>query len=41
MDAMRPAGVTNRVSRIAVPNEAFASDADAEAEAPAVDRVMA
>lgn len=48
MDDLRPAGVTNHVSRIAVPNQSFHTDADAEAivEAtyddlmPAIDRVM-
>jgi len=49
MDDMRPPGVTNHLSRIAVPNQSFHSDADAAAivEAtwpdlhPALDRVMA
>ena len=30
-DDMRPAGVTNHVARIHVPNQTFESDADAEA----------
>lgn len=49
MDDMRPAGVTNHVSRIDVPNQAFTSNDDARAivEAtwadllPALDRLMA
>jgi maleate isomerase len=49
MDDMRPAGVTNHVSRIDVPNQTFTSNDDARAivEAtwvdllPAVDRLMA
>jgi maleate isomerase len=48
-DAMRPAGVTNHISRIGVPNQRFQSDADAEAIVkatwpdlmPALDRLMA
>jgi len=49
MDTMRPAGVTNHVSRIDVPNQSFHSDADAQAIVdatwpdliPALDRLMA
>ncbi len=48
MDDLRPEGVTNHVSRIAVPNQSFHTDADAQAIVdatyddlmPAIDRVM-